>query len=294
MNLSFIDDAVDWPALLRWSWLAKGALLGACLLLVPALVYGLQGRGRLEALAALDSRHDALQQQWQARSAQVNSLAAHQEQVARLQADLDQGRRALFDDDGLASLLQSLAGLGAGLSFEQVTALAPQLQSNHVELPLQLRVTGEYRPLKRFLAGLGGSGKLVTVHELNLAAASDQAPGALRLHLLLQAYRALDMQGALEVAGPAAVPPRNPFESMTVLAVAEGAVARDQARLVGHLRDRQGWVALIRVGGAVHALREGDWLGGERVAAIDDGTVELLGATEGAAGITRVLRLAKG
>lgn len=294
MNLSFIDEVVDWPALLRWSWLAKGALLGVSLLLVPALVYGLQGRAQLDALGGVQARHEVLQRQWQAQSAQVEALAAHQEAVAQLEADVRQARRELFDDDGLASLLQSLARLGAGLSFEQVTALAPQLQPNHVELPLQLRVAGEYRPLKRFLAGLGGLGKLVTVHEVNLAAASEQAPGALRLQLRLQAYRALDVPGALDAAEPAPLPPRNPFEALTVPRVADDGSAREQARLVGHLHDREGWVALIRLGTTLHALREGDRLGSEQVADIEEGRIELQDTTDGAAGIKRVLRLARG
>jgi len=294
MNLSFIDDAVDWRAQLRWSWPAKAALLGLCLLLVPALVYGLHGRARLDVLAGVQVRYDELQQQWQARSTEVGTLAAQQEKVAQIQADLSQGRRELFDDDGLASLLQSLARLGNGLSFEQVTALEAQVQTNHVELPVQLQVSGEYRPLKRFLAGLGGLGKLVTVHELDLVAAGEQLPGALRLNLRLQAYRAIDPQGAQVPGGEAAVPPRNPFEAVEMAAVFDGGVATDQARLVGHLRDRGGWVALVRLGSTLHMLREGDRFGAGRVAAIEEGRIELLGATDGAAGITRVLTLPRG
>ena len=294
MILSFIDDVVDWRALLRWSWTAKAALLGMCLLLVPALTYGFHGRAKLDVLAGVQARHDELWQQWQARSTEAESLAAHREQVAHVQADLSQGRRELFDDDGLASLLQSLARLGSGLSFEQVMALEAQVQPNHVELPLQVQVSGEYRRLKQFLAGLGGLGKLVTVHELKLVAADEQLPGVLRLHLRLQAYRAIEAQGAQAPDGSVPITPRNPFEAVEGAVVAGGSVATEQARLVGHLRDREGWVALIRLDATLHALREGDRFGAGRVSVIEEGRVELLGATEGAAGIVRVLTLAKG
>lgn len=294
MNLSFIDDAVDWRALLRWSWPAKAALPGLCLLLVPALVYGLHGRAQLEVLSGVQARHSELQQQWQARSAEVDALATHQEKVAQLQEDLRQARGELFDDDGLASLLQSLARLGSGLSFEQVTALEARVQPNHVELPLQLQVSGEYRSLSRFLSGLGGLDKLVTLHELDLTAAGEQLSGVLRLNLRLQAYRAVDAQGLQALGGPPAMSPRNPFERVDVPAFAGGGVATDQARLVGHLRDREGWVALVRLGTTLHMLREGDRFGAGWVSVIEDGRVELLGATEGAAGITRVLTLARG
>ncbi len=294
MNPSFIDNAVDWRALLRWSWPAKAALSGLCLLLVPALVYGLHGRAQLEMLAGVQARHSELQQQWQARSAEVDALATHREKVAQLQDELRQARSELFDDDDLATLLQSLARLGSGLSFEQVTALEAQMQPNHVELPLQLQVSGEYRLLERFLAGLGGLDKLVTVHELGLVAAGEQLPGMLRLHLRLQAYRAVEARGMQASGGAAAMVPRNPFERVDVPGLAGGGVASDQARLVGHLRDREGWVALVRLGTTLHMLREGDRFGAGRVSVIEDGRVELLGATEGAAGIKRVLTLARG
>ncbi|MEE1921741.1 type 4a pilus biogenesis protein PilO [Pseudomonas sp. 148P] len=294
MSLSFIDGAVDWRALLRWSLPIKAALLGLCLSLVPALVYGLYGRAQLEALAGVQARHSELQQQWQTRSAEADALAAHREKVAQLQDDLSQARSELFDDDGLASLLQSLARLGSGLSFEQVTALEAQVQPNHVELPLQLQVSGEYRSLSRFLSGLGGLDKLVTVHELDLTAAGEQLSGVLRMSLRLQAYRAVDAQGTQASGGTAAMVPRNPFERVDVPALAGGGVAADQARLVGHLRDREGWVALVHLGSTLHMLREGDRFGAGRVSVIEEGRVELLGATEGAAGITRVLTLARG
>lgn len=285
MNLSLIDDALDWRALLRWPWWAKAILLSVCWLLVPALVFGFHCRDVLDSISQEERRHDELQQQWQEYSAQVDSRSAHQAQVTRLEADLLRRRSELFDDDGLASLLQSLGQLGAGLSFEQVSVLEPEWRQHHVELPLEVRVSGDYLGLKRFLAGLGGLGQLVTLHELQLVAAEEAAPGVLSLGLRLQAYRALQSgAGAVStVASPSQA--HNPFEPFAS-AVAE--VSLDQARMVGYLRDPKGHAALVRLGPDVHLLREGDRLGTGQVVAIGEGQVELRGV---ATGIARVLML---
>ncbi|HCN47333.1 MAG TPA: hypothetical protein DIT18_18110 [Pseudomonas sp.] len=288
MNLAWIDDLVDWRVLLRWSWMARGALLVLCLLLVPMLFYSFHVGGLLEAIERADGRHDELQHQWQVRSAEVDSRPAHEAQAALLEADLQRVRRALFDDDGLASLLQSLARLGVGLSFEQVTVLEPEPRTNHVELPLHLQVSGEYRALKRFLAGLGGLDQLVTLHELQLAAAEDGLSDVLRLSLRLQAYRAIQSTVVLASSTPSSVQPHNPFEALAATAVD---LSLDQARMVGYLRDRQGRAALVRLGATVHLLREGDRFGDGQVVAIEEGRVELQGVS---AVIPRVLTLFKG
>ncbi|NNJ18674.1 type 4a pilus biogenesis protein PilO [Pseudomonas putida CSV86] len=285
MNLALIDDLLDWRLLLRWPWWAKGALLAACLSLPPGLVLGFHGRGVLDSIARAQERHDQLQQQWQTRSAKVDTHAEQQAQLARLEDDLRRRQRELFDEDGLASLLQSLGQLGAGLSFEQVSALEPEQQPNHVELPLLVRVSGDYRALKRFLAGLGGLERLVTLHEVHLVATDEASPGVLRLGLRLQAYRALQSGAVAVTAVAPSTQVHNPFEPF-VSNVAE--VSLDQVRMVGYLRDPKGQAALVRLGAEVHLLRKGDRIGSGQVVAIEEGRVELQGV---ATGIARVLRL---
>ena len=287
MSLAFIDDLLDWRLLLRWPWWAKGALLAACLSLLPGLVLGFHGRGVLDSIARAQERHDQLQQQWQVRSAQVDTHAEQRAQLARLEDDLLRRQRELFDDDGLASLLQSLGQLGAGLSFEQVSVLEPEQQPNHVELPLLVRVSGDYRALKRFFAGLGGLGQLVTLHELQLTAADQGTPGLLRLALRLQAYRALQASATLPSVAPATPSPHDPFEPF---ATAAGEPPLDQARMVGYLRDPQGPAALIGVGAVVHLLRQGDRFGAGRILAVEEEHVEIQAT---ATGIGRILRLVK-
>ena len=183
--------------------------------------------------------------------------------------------------------------MGEGLSFEQVSVLDPEPGPDHVELPLQLRVLGEYRAIKRFIAGLARLDKLLTLHELQLTATDSETPAALRLQLRLQAYRALQPEALVEPVERALAAARNPFEALEAWASGNDARGLEQARMVGYLRDPGGAVALVRLGSSVHLLREGDLLADARVVAVEEGRVELLGMAEGIASIPRVLTLAK-
>lgn len=291
MNLSLIDDVVDWPALLRWHWLAKAGLLAACLLVFPLAGYAVRGSAGMTDIDRAQARNAQLHEQWRVESARVEELEASQAKNAGLEAELEHRRHQLFDGDGLASLLQSLARLGAGLSFEQVEVLEAEVRSHHVQLPLQVQVSGEFRLLQRFLAGLGELDALVTLHELQLAVVDEWVTDVLRLQLRLQAYRAVEAQGMAEPQALLSSLSRNPFEPVEPLSVGSGLGALEQARMVGHLSDRRGHAALVLWGAQVHLLREGDPLGAGRVGAVSEKRMELLDTRDGAAGIPRVLTL---
>lgn len=294
MNLSLIDDLVDWPAQLRWPWWAKVTALAGCVLLVPALLFGFWGRGVLDSISSEEARYHELQQRWQTQSAEADSQAALQARVARLEADLLHSQRELFDADGLASLLQSLGQLGRGLSFEEVLVQDPEARANYVELPLQLRALGEYRALESFIAGLAGLGQLVTVHELQLTAQDAGGPGLMHVQMRLHAYRVLQPEAVVELATQASTAVRNPFETTEAWGTGGEAWGLEQARMVGYLRDRHGQAALVRLGDSVYLLRAGDLLADARVMLVEEGRIELLGMAEGVAGIPRVLTLGKG
>lgn len=279
---------LSWSGLVKCPWPLKGLLLLGCLLLVPTVGYVLHGRVMIAQLQQGRALHEQVQQRWQglAQGTEVQSVLA---QVRELEGELERRRGELFDDDGLASLLQNLGRLGTGLSFEQVRVDEARAQPNFLEVPIRVRVSGHYQPLQRFLGELAGLDRLVTLRTLSLAAPGQKASGQLEMELQLQAYRAITSRSMTEVSGLQASAPRDPFAAGGE--VEAGPVILDQAVLVGHLHDPDGQVAVVRVGEAVYSLREGDRFGAERVRAVGEARIELV-APERLGGIGRVLRLA--
>lgn len=282
-----MNGSLNWSDFVKRRWPFKALLLLGCLLPGPLVGYVFHGRALIVEFEQAMARHERVQQQWQglATGAQGQNVQA---EVRGLEAELAKRRGELFDDDGLASLLQGLAGLGVGLDFEQVRVGEAQARPNFLEVPIHIQVSGHYQPLQRFLVALAGLDRLVTLKSLSLDVANQPVAGPLRMQLQLQAYRAASPQPLAEALAPSSVGFRDPFTADGALTV--DAVVLDQAAMVGYLRDRGGQVAVVRVGEVVYPLREGDRLGAERVVAIDEARVELV-APEHLGGIARVLRL---
>ena len=291
MSLAWLDAWPVWRGLVRRGWSLQALLLAAGLMLVPMAGYLLHGRGVSAEIAQAEARREQLQVQWHERSVEAQMRELLETEVRQLQTGLDRSRRELFDDDGLASLLQSLARLGEGLSFEQVTVLESRARPHYLELPVQLQVSGDYPALQLFISRFARLGRLVTLQELLLTRPAEHATGPLNMQLQLQAYRAVVPEATAQPATTAPLAPRDPFAADEASDVA--AVPSGMAAMVGHLRDRRGQVALIRVGEVLYPLREGDLLGRERVTAIDEERVELV-ASNGDRPLPRVLRLGAG
>lgn len=278
MNLPLLGAGPEWQALAKRGWPFKALLLAGCFLAVLVAGYGLHGRGLIADIQTAEAQGADLQAQWATRSAEAGLLVAHQGTVRDLEAALQRSRGELFVDDGLAGLLHGLSQRGDGLKFEQVTALDSAARPHYIGLPIDVRASGGYPALQRFLSRLAELDRLVTLETLHITLEE----GALQMRVGLQAYRAAQSQAPSEMVVQLSAEPRDPFvASESLIAPLE------QAVMVGHLKDQRGPVALVRVGAELHALREGDTFGPERVASIDEEHVELTVPDQ----IPRLLRL---
>lgn len=267
MTLSLSSAGPEWQALVKCALPLRVLLLLGCLMAVPVAGYGIHVRSLMVGIAAAEARQAELQAQWRARSAEVALLDDQRARMAELEAGLQRTRRERFVDDGLAGLLQSLAVPGSGLAFGRVTVLDSARRDHHVELPVEVSAVGDYGALQRFAAKLADMDRLVTLEEMQLTVTE---AGPLHMVLRLQAYRAVLPEAPAERVAQATVEPRDPFADS-----GRAVLSLTQAAMVGHLRDHRGPAALVRIGGSLRSLREGDMLGAERVAFIDEGIVEL-------------------
>lgn len=278
MNLPLLSAGPEWQALAKRGWPVKVLLLVVCFLAVLVAGYVFHGRGLIAEIQTAKAQRAELQAQWTSRSAEAELLGAYQGTVRDLEAALQRSRSELFVDDGLAGLLHSLNQRGDGLKFEQVTALDSAARQHYVGLPIDVRASGGYPALQRFLSRLAELDRLVTLETLHITLEE----GALQMRVGLQAYRAVQSRVPAELVVQLSTEPRDPF------VVSESLVAPlEEAVMVGHLKDQRGPVALVRVGAELHALREGDTFGPERVATVDEEHVELTVPEQ----IPRLLRL---
>ena len=110
--------------------------------------------------------------------------------------------RQLPDRTEVAALLVDVSqtGLAAGLEFELFQPSGEQVKDFYAELPIEVRVTGQYHDFGRFISGLAALPRIVTIHDVDIAQATRSKGRAgetgdapmLRLGATVRTYRYLD------------------------------------------------------------------------------------------------------
>ncbi|NER62431.1 type 4a pilus biogenesis protein PilO, partial [Pseudomonas sp. MAFF212428] len=84
---------------------------------------------------------------------QAARLAGEQARLQQAQHRVQAAQALLLPADGLPALLQDIAAAGRGLLFEQVNVGAAQARVEHAEVPIQVRVVGDFSQLSAFCRG---------------------------------------------------------------------------------------------------------------------------------------------
>lgn len=268
---------LSWAALAAAAWPRKLLLLAGCGLLVLGLGHGVHLRAGDAALARASARGVELQAAWQQQADQAARLAGEQARLQQAQHRVQAAQALLLPADGLPALLQDIAAAGRGLLFEQVNVGAAQARVEHAEVPIQVRVVGDFSQLSAFVEALRELPRQVTLHDLQVAPLDGRKH--LRLQLQLHAYASgVPVEAPLQ-AKSTLMASRNPFNAAAPVS-AESALEGlpvDQLELVGYLAGPRGAVALIRAAGVLYPVREGDVLGPDqgRVVRIEASQLEL-------------------
>jgi len=250
----------------------KGAVLLLPALLVALLGWVLSLRGLAQAhQAALQQGQGALQQlaagsrEAAGLGEQQLALAAERQALRDLQWRLDAGQ-------GISGLLDqlTLAGREHGVRVERVELLPEQpAGAGYRRLPLQLQVQGRYPALRAWLGQAAQQLRLLEVSRISLSPASG-GNGLVGAQVQINAYQAdqaLPAPAALadEPARPAVASTAfDPFWPVAPGADALAQVPLEQLTMVGSLARAGRHQALVRAGGRVYRVSQGQRLGREQ------------------------------
>jgi type IV pilus assembly protein PilO len=129
------------------------------------------------------------------------NLEAYQQQLVEMRESFGAMLRQLPDKTEVAALLVDVSqtGLAAGLEFELFQPSGEQNRDFYAELPIRMRVNGQYHEFGRFISGLAALPRIVTIHDVKIASPSggDGKPGQrLNMEATVKTYRYLDENAA--------------------------------------------------------------------------------------------------
>lgn len=177
----------QWPLLPR-------ALCGVGVLVaVLALGWFFYWDGQFEELHAGEQEEVRLRDAYKVKVQQAVNLEAlrkQKEQVGEYVATLEKQLPSKAEMDALLSDINQ-AGLGRGLAFELFKPGQVVVKEYYAELPIDIKITGNYHDVGAFTSDIANLPRIVTLNNLNLVAAKD---GSLTMEAVAKTFRYLDRE----------------------------------------------------------------------------------------------------
>jgi type IV pilus assembly protein PilO len=175
-----------------WPPLPKFGLLLALLAGILVAAYFFDWQGQLDELDAGRQLEAKLKDDYVAKKRQAVNLDLHRQQLQEIESSFGALLKQLPNKSQMEALLVDInqAGLGRGLQFELFRP-APQetMKDFYAELPITVRVTGNYHDMGAFASDIGQLPRIVTLNDIALGVGKD---GNLTMDTTAKTFRYLD------------------------------------------------------------------------------------------------------
>lgn len=196
-NLDF-EDVGSWPIPIK---IVSGILVFA---LIVAGGWWFHHKNQQEQLEMVKSKEQELRTTFEAKQRKAANLEALQQQLEDIKQSFGDLLKRLPDQTEVAGLLVDISqqGLGAGLEFELFKPGNEVRSDFYVELPIQIRVTGDYHAFGQFVSGVADLPRIVTQHDINIYRKEQDKKPVLVMETTAKTYRYMDES---EILGEEAV-----------------------------------------------------------------------------------------
>jgi type IV pilus assembly protein PilO len=180
-----LRDAGNWPLAPK-----LGILAFLFLVIVAAGAY-FDWKDQYEALDKAETEEAALRAQYTDKKNKAINYDLYRQQLAEIEQSFGALLKQLPNKSEMDALLTDInqAGLGRGLAFELFKPAASERMAEfYAELPIAIRITGNYHDMGAFASDVAQLPRIVTLNDV--AIANDK--GVLTLDAVAKTYRYLD------------------------------------------------------------------------------------------------------
>jgi type IV pilus assembly protein PilO len=186
-NLS-VENIGSWPMPVK----AAGALLVASLIIGGGWWKDIDPLQK--TLAEEQKKEVDLKVSFEGKQKKAANLPALKQQLEDIKETFGDLLKRLPNKTEVAELLVDISqqGLGAGLEFDLFKPGNEQPADFYVELPIEIRVIGNYHQFGTFISGISDLPRIVTSHNIKIAPTTG---GRLILQTTAKTYRYIDEEG---------------------------------------------------------------------------------------------------
>ena len=197
MNLEL--DQLDLADVARWPAAARAVVILFMMAAVIFLGYWFHTKDQLLELDKVEQQELDLKVIFEKKAQQAANLEAYEKQLEEMRESFGAMLRQLPNKTEVADLLVDVSqtGLASGLEFELFQPQAENPREFYAELPIRIRVIGEYHEFGNFVSGVAALPRIVTLHNVNISRAGNNM---LSMDLTAKTYRYLENEERTEEA----------------------------------------------------------------------------------------------
>lgn len=176
-----------------WPLAPKFGVLAIVLIVAVAAAYWFDWQNQIELIQAEKDKEDKLRTTFIEKKKQALELPAYRKQLEDIDKQFGALLKQLPGKSEMDALLTDInqAGLGRGLQFDLFKPAGQEsMKDFYAELPIAIKITGNYHDIGAFASDIGKLSRIVTLNDISLAAPKEG--NALTLDATARTFRYLD------------------------------------------------------------------------------------------------------
>mgnify|MGYP001811767754 FL=1 len=179
----------------RWPFVFRAAVIGIVfLIVVGAGVYYTIIEDKAPALERVQQEEVTLRDVFENKQRKAANYDAYKAQLAQMEQSFGTMLRQLPGETEIPSLIVDISqtGLAAGLQ-ERLFQPRPEIPKDfYAEKPITISLTGGYHEIANFVSGIAALPRIVTLHDIGIAATNPQEYDELTLSVTAKTYRYIE------------------------------------------------------------------------------------------------------
>ncbi len=169
MDLKELKE-IDFSNIGEASWGIKGLILLVAVAVIVGLAWYFVINDQRTELERAESREQQLRAEFEDKQHRAANLPAYEEQLEEMERMFASLLELLPSSAEIPSLLVDISqtGLQAGLEIELFEPRSENRRDFYAEVPIRLRVRGNYEELAEFVSGVSALPRVVTMHDMHI------------------------------------------------------------------------------------------------------------------------------
>jgi len=195
MNLVEELQSLDANDVGRWPLAFRIAVIVIVFMLVTGLgIYWFVVKDKAPQLARAEGVEEELSLTFENKQKKAANYDAYKAQLTQIEQSFGTMLRQLPGETEIPSLIVDISqtGLAAGLQ-EKLFVPQPEIPKDfYAEKPIKIRLTGGFHEVSKFVSGIAGLPRIVTLHDINITPETKDSFDNLSMEVTAQTYRYID------------------------------------------------------------------------------------------------------